>query len=63
MSTLMTSLGWAILLVGLALSADVAWTEYREWRGRRNAQKHGTTLTAKYGLPRLKSRGETATRF
>jgi hypothetical protein len=50
----MTSLGWAILLVGLALSADVAWTEYRTWRDRRDARKHGTTLTAKYGMPRLK---------
>ena len=56
MSSLMTSLGWAILLVGLALSADVAWTEYREWRARRAAQKTGTMLTAKYGLPRLKPR-------
>jgi hypothetical protein len=56
MNTVMTSLGWAILLVGLALSGDVAWTEYREWRTRRDAQKNGTTLTTKYGLPRLKSR-------
>jgi hypothetical protein len=48
----MTSLGWAILLVGLMLSADVCWTEYREWKSRRDAEKHGTTLTAKYGLPR-----------
>jgi hypothetical protein len=51
MSMLMTSVGWAILMVGLALAGDVAWTEYREWRTRRDAEKNGTTLTTKYGLP------------
>jgi hypothetical protein len=51
MSILMTSMGWAILMVGLALAGDVAWTAYREWRMRRDAEKNGTTLTTKYGLP------------
>jgi hypothetical protein len=51
MSMIMSSLGWAILLVGLALSADVAWAEYREWRARREAMKRGRTLTTKFGLP------------
>ncbi|HEX7969803.1 MAG TPA: hypothetical protein VF502_16385 [Stellaceae bacterium] len=51
MGTVMSSLGWAILLVGLALSADVAWTEYREWRSRRDAARRGRTLTTKFGLP------------
>jgi hypothetical protein len=46
----MTSLGWAILLVGLALSADVAWSEFREWKARRDAAKRGSTLTAKFNL-------------
>ena len=30
----MSSVGWTILLVGLGLAADVAWTEYREWKRR-----------------------------
>jgi hypothetical protein len=51
MDAAMSSLGWAILLVGVALSADVAWTEYREWRARREAAKRGRTLTTKFGLP------------
>ena len=51
MGMIMSSLGWAILLVGLALSADVAWSEYREWRARRDAIKRGRTLTTKFGLP------------
>jgi len=37
----MASLGWAILLVGLILSAEIAWSEYRERRARREAQKRG----------------------
>ncbi len=49
----MSSLGWAILVVGLALSADVAWTGYRDWRARRNAARWGRTLTTKFGLPWL----------
>jgi hypothetical protein len=51
MSMLMTSIGWAIFMVGLTLAGDVAWSEYREWRMRRDAEKNGTTLTTKYGLP------------
>ena len=53
MGMVMSSLGWAILLVGLALSADVAWSEYREWRARRDAMRRGRTLTSKFGLPRF----------
>jgi hypothetical protein len=49
----MSSVGWAILLVGLALSLDVAWAEYREWKSRRDAAKRGRTLTSKFGLPRF----------
>ncbi len=49
----MSSIGWAILLVGLGLSADVAWAEYREWRMRRDAMRHGRTITAKFTLPRF----------
>ncbi len=44
----MSSVGWAILLVGGVLSADVAWVEYRERRARRSARKRGRTLTEKY---------------
>jgi hypothetical protein len=32
----MSSLGWAILLVGFALAAAVAWVEYRVWRAWRD---------------------------
>ena len=51
MGMVMSSLGWAILVVGVALSADVAWAEYREWRARRQAMKRGRTLTTKFGVP------------
>ncbi|HZB91133.1 MAG TPA: hypothetical protein VE397_06820 [Stellaceae bacterium] len=47
---MMSSLGWAILMVGLALSADVGWAEYREWKSRRDAVRRGATLTRKFGL-------------
>lgn len=49
----MSSLGWAILLVGLILTLDVARTEFREWRERRMAMKRGRTLTARYGIRRF----------
>ena len=49
----MSNLGWAILLVGLALACDVAWSEYRVWRNRREAERRAATLTSRYGLPRL----------
>ena len=49
----MSSVGWAILLVGLALSADVAWAEFRDWRARREAIRRGRTLTSKFGIPWL----------
>jgi hypothetical protein len=49
----MSSLGWAILVVGLVLSADVGWTEFRDWRARRLRRKRGRTLTTKFGLPWL----------
>lgn len=47
----MSNLEWAILLVGLVLTGDVGWTEFREWRARRLAMKRGRTLTTKFGLP------------
>jgi hypothetical protein len=50
----MASLGLAILLVGMALAAEVAWTEYREWRARREAARRGDRSTSTAGLPRLK---------
>jgi uncharacterized membrane protein len=49
----MASLGWAILLVGVALALDVAWSEYRSRRNRRAAEREGATLTTRYGLPRF----------
>jgi hypothetical protein len=49
----MSSLGWAILVVGLALVADVAWAEYRAWKRQRDAARHGGTLTTKFVLRRL----------
>ena len=57
---MMSSLGWAILLVGFGLAADVGWAEYREWRRQRLTARRGTTLTQKFGLrgssPRLNHR-------
>lgn len=49
----MSSLGWAILVVGLALVADVAWAEYRVWKRERDALRRGGTLTRKFVLRRL----------
>ena len=53
MGAVMSSLGWAILVVGLALSADVAWSEFREWKSRRDAARHGSTFTSRFGLTRF----------
>jgi hypothetical protein len=47
----MSDLEWAILLVGVVLTGDVGWTEFRDWRARRLAMKRGRTLTTKFGLP------------
>ncbi len=49
----MSSLGWAILLVGLGLALDVAWSEYRARRSRRAAERRTPTLTTRFGLPRF----------
>jgi hypothetical protein len=49
----MSSLGWAILLVGVALAMDVAWSEYRVRRGRRTGARRAETLTTRFGLPRF----------
>lgn len=49
----MTSLGWAILLVGVALALDVAWSEYRTRRSRRASERRAPTLTTRFGLPRF----------
>jgi hypothetical protein len=48
--------GWTPVLVGLAVvgvgvSADLAWSGFRDWRHKRSAIKHGRTLTTKFGLP------------
>jgi hypothetical protein len=37
--------------IGVVFSADLGWTEFRDWRARRLAIKHGRTLTTKFGLP------------
>jgi hypothetical protein len=49
----MSDVGWAILLVGIGLSADVAWAEFREWKSRRKAARRGRTVTARFSLRRL----------
>lgn len=48
----MSSLGWAILLVGAALAAQVGWMEYREWRKSRDSRRHTRAVMARLGLPR-----------
>jgi hypothetical protein len=48
-----TSLGLAILLVGVSLLAEVVWTEYREWRARRDAARRGHRSPSTLGVPRL----------
>jgi hypothetical protein len=48
-----TSLGLAILLVGVALMADVVWTEYRELRARRDAARRGHRSPSTLGAPRV----------
>jgi hypothetical protein len=42
----------AILLVGISLVAEVVWTEYREWRARRNAARRGHRPPSRLGMPR-----------
>jgi hypothetical protein len=49
----MSSLGWAIVLVGLVLAIDVAWSEYRLRRRRRTGERRAQTLTTRFGLPRF----------
>ncbi len=59
MGMIMSSLGWAILLVGLALSADVAWSEYREWRAHPHHQVR-PALGVKAALVAAPARGWSA---
>lgn len=47
----MVALVWIILLIAMVLAADICWTEYRDWRARRQAVKNGRTLTEKFSLP------------
>jgi hypothetical protein len=42
-----------MLLVGLALGVDVAWSEYRLRRSRRTAERRAETLTTRFCLPRF----------
>ena len=48
----MGGLVWILLVACLVLSADFAWTCYRQWRVRQLAIKRGRTLTQKFVLPR-----------
>jgi hypothetical protein len=48
----MSSLGWAILLVGATLVGEVAWKEYRDWRHRRDRHRHTRMMISRLGLPR-----------
>ena len=48
----MSSLGWAILLVGAALAAPVGWMEYRERRRSRDNRRHTRAAMTRLGLPR-----------
>jgi hypothetical protein len=45
----MSNLGWTILLVGLALAAEVTWAEFREGRARRDAARRGRGATRSSG--------------
>ena len=53
----MSSVGWAILLVGFALAADVAWAEFRAWQARQLAA-HDTP--ARQGIARSLIRARQA---
>jgi hypothetical protein len=48
----MSSLGWAILLIGAALATPVGWMEYREWKKSRSERRHTRRVMARLGLPR-----------
>jgi hypothetical protein len=48
----MSSLGWAVLLVGAALAAQVGWMEYREWKKGRDYRRHTRAVITRLGLPR-----------
>lgn len=43
------------LLVGVALSIDLACAKYREWHAKRLAIKRGRTLTTKFALSAYRS--------
>jgi hypothetical protein len=45
----MSSVGWAILVVGLALAAEVAWSEFRAWQ-RQSALRRAPAMDAKASL-------------
>jgi len=57
----MTPLEWTGLLLGLALSSDLAWARFRGWRTKQQAIKCGRTLTAKYALSPRGPWGRSAT--
>jgi hypothetical protein len=46
----MSSVGWAILMVGLALAAEVAWAEFRAWQARQSALRRAPAIHAKAPL-------------
>lgn len=48
----MSSLGWAILLVGAALAAQVGLMEYRERKKGRDHRRHTRTVITRLGSPR-----------
>jgi hypothetical protein len=48
---MLSSGGWAVLIIGGAIIVEALWSEARERWHRQQAVKRGRTLTAKYGLP------------
>ncbi len=41
---------WTCVGVCAVLSADYGFDRYRDWRGKKRAQKYGRTLTQKFHL-------------
>jgi hypothetical protein len=45
-------IAWAIGIIGLLLAVETGWSEYREWRARREAVRRGRALIGGYLPPR-----------
>jgi hypothetical protein len=48
---MLSSGGWAVVIIGGAIVVEVLWSEARERWHRREAVRRGRKPTARYGIP------------